>query len=208
MYIATWEDYKRRDPSSDALSYRRELLILTARVVFVRSGSTQATVWGSGRPPEGNTESALYSNQLSHAATPVRRCLSAHTQNAIQHDEENTMSLPRSDYDPRRVCVNPFPFLNNVNLGKQRRTFGVYVAGGLVSPTPPFPVPYPLYPLTHHSYYPFPPSSLLDSGHSLMPLSSLRTRTHHITSQITLYPCTSPSQIGSPVYARSSAFSS
>jgi hypothetical protein len=44
------------------------------------------------------------------------------------------MSLPRSDYDPRRVCVNPFPFLNNVNLGKHRRTFGVYLAGGLVSP--------------------------------------------------------------------------
>ncbi|KAH9998729.1 hypothetical protein BJV77DRAFT_1058704 [Russula vinacea] len=41
------------------------------------------------------------------------------------------MSLPRSDYDPRRVCLNPFPFLNNINLGKQRRTFGVYVAGGL-----------------------------------------------------------------------------
>ncbi|KAN0114031.1 Uncharacterized protein family UPF0220 [Russula decolorans] len=43
------------------------------------------------------------------------------------------MSLPRSDYDPRRVCVNPFPFLNNVNLGKHRRTFGVYLAGGLFS---------------------------------------------------------------------------
>ena len=66
------------------------------------------------------------------------------------------MSLPRSDYDPRRVCVNPFPFLNNVNLGKHRRTFGVYLAGGLVSPTLPFPVPYPLYSLIHHSYYPFP----------------------------------------------------
>ena len=49
------------------------------------------------------------------------------------------MSLPRSDYDPRRVCVNPFPFLNNVNLGKHRRTFGVYLAGGLVSPTLPLP---------------------------------------------------------------------
>ena len=46
------------------------------------------------------------------------------------------MSLPRSDYDPRRVCVNPFPFLNNINLGKQRRTLGVYVAGGLVSSAP------------------------------------------------------------------------
>ena len=144
--------------------------------------------------------------------TPLRpfvaACLSAYAQNANQHDEENTMSLPRSDYDPRRVCVNPFPFLNNVNLGKHRRTFGVYLAGGLVSPTPPFTVPHAFYPLTHHSYYTFPPSSLLDSGHFLMPLSFRRTRIHHITSQITLYPCTSPSQIGSLVYARSSAFSS
>jgi hypothetical protein len=43
------------------------------------------------------------------------------------------MSLPRSDYDPRRVCLNPFPFLENLNVGKHRRTFGVYLAGGLVS---------------------------------------------------------------------------
>ena len=40
---------------------------------------------------------------------------------------------------------------------------------------------------------PSPPSSLLDCGRSSMPLSSQRTRTHHITSQITLYPCMSPS---------------
>ncbi|KAI0043355.1 UPF0220-domain-containing protein [Auriscalpium vulgare] len=40
------------------------------------------------------------------------------------------MSLPRSDYDPRRVCVNPFPFLN-ISLGKHRRSVGVYLAGGL-----------------------------------------------------------------------------
>ncbi|KAJ8081494.1 Vacuolar protein sorting-associated protein 68 [Marasmius tenuissimus] len=38
------------------------------------------------------------------------------------------MSLPRADYDPRRVCYNPFP---NVDLGKHRRTVGVYLAGGL-----------------------------------------------------------------------------
>ncbi|KAI0063829.1 UPF0220-domain-containing protein [Artomyces pyxidatus] len=40
------------------------------------------------------------------------------------------MSLPRSDYDPRRVCLNPFPGLN-ISLGKHRRTLGVYIAGGL-----------------------------------------------------------------------------
>ncbi len=39
------------------------------------------------------------------------------------------MSLPRADYDPRRVCLNPFP---EFTLGKHRRTVGVYIAGALV----------------------------------------------------------------------------
>ncbi|KAJ3474843.1 hypothetical protein NLI96_g12223 [Meripilus lineatus] len=38
------------------------------------------------------------------------------------------MSLPRHNYDPRRVCINPFP---NISLGKHRRTVGIYLAGGL-----------------------------------------------------------------------------
>ncbi|KAF7303866.1 hypothetical protein MIND_00616500 [Mycena indigotica] len=38
------------------------------------------------------------------------------------------MSLPRSQYDPRRVCLNPFP---NVDFGKHRRTVGVYLSGAL-----------------------------------------------------------------------------
>ena len=59
------------------------------------------------------------------------------------------MSLPRSDYDPRRVCLNPFPFLDKLNLGKHRRTFGVYLAGGLVSP---FPSPPPVLFLTNLLY--------------------------------------------------------
>ena len=41
----------------------------------------------------------------------------------------STMSLPRSNYDPRRVCINPFPA---ITLGKHRRTIGIYLAGGLV----------------------------------------------------------------------------
>ena len=36
------------------------------------------------------------------------------------------MSLPRPDSDPRRVRLNPFPFLDKLILGKHRRTFGVY----------------------------------------------------------------------------------
>ncbi|KAF9051694.1 hypothetical protein BJ165DRAFT_1341226 [Panaeolus papilionaceus] len=38
------------------------------------------------------------------------------------------MALPRSNYDPRRVCLNPFP---EFTLGKHRRTVGVYLAGAL-----------------------------------------------------------------------------
>ncbi|EGO04071.1 hypothetical protein SERLA73DRAFT_175810 [Serpula lacrymans var. lacrymans S7.3] len=38
------------------------------------------------------------------------------------------MSLPRSDYDPRRVCLNPFP---DFNFGKHRRSIGIYLAGAL-----------------------------------------------------------------------------
>ncbi|KIM55268.1 hypothetical protein SCLCIDRAFT_1221307 [Scleroderma citrinum Foug A] len=38
------------------------------------------------------------------------------------------MSFPRSNYDPRRVCLNPFP---DLNLGKYRRTIGIYLAGAL-----------------------------------------------------------------------------
>ncbi|ESK94349.1 hypothetical protein Moror_8214 [Moniliophthora roreri MCA 2997] len=38
------------------------------------------------------------------------------------------MSLPRADFDPRRVCLNPFP---NLHFGKHRRTIGVYTAGAL-----------------------------------------------------------------------------
>ncbi|KAF7338886.1 hypothetical protein MSAN_02211800 [Mycena sanguinolenta] len=38
------------------------------------------------------------------------------------------MALPRANYDPRRVCLNPFP---DIDFGKYRRTVGVYLAGGL-----------------------------------------------------------------------------
>jgi hypothetical protein len=47
----------------------------------------------------------------------------------ITRNESSTMSLPRSNYDPRRVCLNPFPALS---FGKHRRTIGVYLAGALV----------------------------------------------------------------------------
>jgi len=38
------------------------------------------------------------------------------------------MSLPRAHYDPRRVCLNPFP---EFSIGRHRRTIGIYAAGAL-----------------------------------------------------------------------------
>ncbi|KAJ7130794.1 hypothetical protein C8R43DRAFT_1025033 [Mycena crocata] len=38
------------------------------------------------------------------------------------------MSLPPASYDPRRVCLNPFP---DIDFGKHRRTVGVYISGVL-----------------------------------------------------------------------------
>lgn len=52
------------------------------------------------------------------------------------------MSLPRADYDPRRVCVNPCPNFT-LGFGRQKRTLGVYLAGALVRTFrshPPFPI--------------------------------------------------------------------
>jgi hypothetical protein len=40
-----------------------------------------------------------------------------------------SMSLPRANYDPRRVFFNPFP---EISLGRHRRTIGIYLAGALV----------------------------------------------------------------------------
>jgi hypothetical protein len=40
----------------------------------------------------------------------------------------------RTNYDPRRVCVNPFP---DVHLGKHARSVGIYAAGALVRPPLP-----------------------------------------------------------------------
>lgn len=39
------------------------------------------------------------------------------------------LATMRADYDPRRVCLNPFP---DFNFAKYRRTIGIYLAGALV----------------------------------------------------------------------------
>jgi hypothetical protein len=41
-----------------------------------------------------------------------------------------SMSLPRSTYDPRRVCLVSFP---SIDLGPRKREWGVYLSGALVS---------------------------------------------------------------------------
>ncbi len=70
---------------------------------------------------EQNNESVLEIGQAQLIPTLCTACSSSAT--------TTTMSLPRSDYDPRRVCINPFP---EFTLGKHRRTAGVYIAGALV----------------------------------------------------------------------------
>ena len=61
---------------------------------------------------------------VSAAATPAQ-----HSQYTSSIFLTSTMSLPRSNYDPRRVSINPFPA---ITLGKHSRTIGIYLAGGLV----------------------------------------------------------------------------
>jgi len=105
------------------------------------------------------------------------------------------MSLPRSNYDPRRVCLNPFP---NVDLGKHRRTVGVYLAGALV-----------------RFFFIITPNDLFSDlflssrwqiGRSLTPLSSLRMpRPRGGIRQSPIHPCMSPLSIGFPASARSLA---
>ncbi len=61
------------------------------------------------------------------AATPARYKSSPYLR--YLNPENHMVYLPRTDYDPRRVCLNPCP---NLTLGKYRRTIGVYLAGALV----------------------------------------------------------------------------
>jgi hypothetical protein len=48
---------------------------------------------------------------------------------ASKHGLRLIMAVPRANYDPRRVCLNPFP---EWTLGKHKRTAGIYLAGALV----------------------------------------------------------------------------
>ncbi len=75
---------------------------------------------------------ATVRNLPQQPATPLRIDGATIVQLAFSDDAcALNMSVPRSNYDPRRVCLNPFPSLD-ISLGKYRRTAGVYIAGGLV----------------------------------------------------------------------------
>ena len=63
--------------------------------------------------------------RMVHAAASKSSCSKPSTYTTLLYQ----MSLPRSNYDPRRVCLNPFP---EITLGKHRRAMGVYLAGALV----------------------------------------------------------------------------
>lgn len=112
------------------------------------------------------------------------------------------MAVPRHNYDPRRVCLNPFP---NISLGKHRRTVGIYLAGGLVCVS-----------LLHlcsnqaHAFWAC--SSRSRTGRSSTPRSSPRMRTHPTTNRSGQSRSTSPSSTGclesAPSWACSSSTSS
>lgn len=70
------------------------------------------------------------------AASPgILRFIHHHSASEGSRLQSKIMSLPRADYDPRRVCVNPCPNFT-LGLGKHKRTVGVYLAGALVRPHP------------------------------------------------------------------------
>ena len=102
----------------------------------------------------------------------------------------SAMSLPRVNYDPRRVCLNPFP---EFTLGKHRRTVGVYLAGALVRFLPFS---------TSATSFDHPPSSRLLIGRSWTQLCSPRTqKLPTVHRQILTHRSMSPSSTGSQASA-------
>jgi hypothetical protein len=88
------------------------------------------------------------------------------------------MSLPRSNYDPRRVCLNPFP---DVNLGKHRRTAGIYLAGALVSPSQSHPIIIP-------SYHSQPPTQFALANWTFLDAAILSSHAHSPYSEPQIPP--------------------
>ena len=121
-----------------------------------------------------------------------------HAQQRLYPWSTPPMSLPRSDYDPRRVCLNPFPDLN-LNLGKHRRTIGIYLAGALVCALP--------LKNTLDANCMLLRSSHLQTGHSWMLQSYLHMPTHPTRIPKSRLPCMCSSLIGCLASARSSACS-
>lgn len=62
---------------------------------------------------------------------PLTSATAVGRETSSSQDSSSNMSLPRADYDPRRVCLNPFPEFRWLD-SKHRRIAGVYIAGALV----------------------------------------------------------------------------
>lgn len=75
-------------------------------------------------PDQNNSHGPPTTSTVSSPRTALPQPLATPT-----HSYFHNMSIPRANYDPRRVCLNPFP---DISLGKHRRTVGVYLAGALV----------------------------------------------------------------------------
>lgn len=95
----------------------------------------EVAVTVTGSSPQA-ADAAAASDSDSHGSlTPPRRRRHSYPASSQPPPPFTTssrfslMSLPRGNYDPRRVCLNPFP---EFTLGKHRRTVGVYLAGALV----------------------------------------------------------------------------
>ena len=105
--------------------------------MMTRTGNAQDEVGWSPVASFASVDATIGRLFPRYAAADLETCLSSYHHIVFElkttEDTHNSqlaiMSLPRSDYDPRRVCLNPFP---NFTLGKHKRTMGIYLAGGLV----------------------------------------------------------------------------
>lgn len=85
---------------------------------------TEVQVWEDTTPNSHD----LHSTTSTVSATSPRHPQSPSSHFLSTSSARTFMSLPRANYDPRRVCLNPFP---EFTFGKRRRAIGVYLAGAL-----------------------------------------------------------------------------
>jgi len=144
---------------------------------------------------EDETNREAYSHGLTTSPQPQRLPYCSLPPPQYNFTPSFVMSLPRGNYDPRRVCLNPFP---EFTLGKHRRTVGVYLAGALVGFSTPACLPFGWYivslPLRTGHFWTL-PFSLLTPKHPTVPYRKRNP------------PCTSLSSTGFLASVRCSATS-